>query len=217
VFAVTAVLSYTHLRHTRRGYRYHFATLSGVSVLASVVGGLLLHSLGVSFMFDDILGKQFPSWYASQAMREKQFWQQPSEGRLLAVWKEEPAPGVVVVVEDVASTSWRLSVVELFPSDLEILRTQRLVRVLGRPLKGSADTTFHACGVFPWQYGEPHGVGRFKTDREEAIARLRDHRDWARAEARARFAAGTSTLTSPSSTTNLVRLCGEIAAVKRLR
>jgi hypothetical protein len=211
VFAAAGILSYYYLRHTKRGYRYSFVSVVGIGVAISLVGGLLLHTVGMGIVFDATMGRWFPAWYWSQGAVERHFWQAPTEGRLLAVWRAEPEPGILVVVEDLASTTWQLQVQELFPADIALLRRGKMVRILGRSSRDTTPGHFHACGVFPWNYDMRHGVHYDKAAREEALTRLREHRDIARET----FVVGASTslpVVPPQR-----RLCGEIAAVKRLK
>ncbi len=215
IFTVAAGFAYYHFRHTRRGYRYSFLSIAGATVVASLSGGIFLHYFGMSFLFDDLLGKYLPSMYVSQSMMEEKFWQQPEDGRLIVTLVSELNPGEVALVTDVAGMERVIDITELFAPDLELLRAGTQVRLLGRRLDGAGESTFRACGVFPWLYTHMVPMEQFRRDREAAIARLYDHRDRARAEARAYLTAvatGTTPLVPPPT-----RACAEIAAVKRLR
>ncbi len=213
VFAVAGALSLYHLRHTRRGYRYSLPYIVGGSVVLALLGGVGLHIIGMGFVFDRSLGQYVPSWYASQAMHEKEFWQQPEEGRLVAELRGEPLPALVAIVEDAEGKEWRVALGELFVKDIETLRTGKPVRLLGKQHEGEHETRFHACGVLPWMYDDYHTLADMRATREEAVARLREHRDRQRAEAKLTFdaaTAGVRYLPAPKA------LCGDIMAVKRL-
>ncbi len=217
VFVIAAGFAYYHFRHTKRGYRYSFFTITGATVVASLSGGLFFHYLGMSFLFDDLLGKYMPGMYVSQSKMEEKFWQQPEDGRLIVTLVSEPVPGEVALVTDVRGVEREIDITELFATDLELLRAGTQVRLLGRAMSGAGDSSFRACGVFPWLYTHMVPMEQFRLDREAAIARLHDHRDRAREEALAQFvtrapeAAGAPLPAPPE------RACAEIAAVKRLR
>lgn len=216
VFVIGAGFAYYHFRHTKRGYRYSLFTIAGATVVASVSGGLFLHYLGMSFMFDDMLGKYMPGMYVSQGKMEEKFWQQPEDGRLIVTLVEESVPNVVALVTDTRGATWRVDISELFAPDIALLRAGEQVRLLGRLMPGGGESTFRACGVFPWLYTHMVPMEQFRRDREAAIARLHDHRDRALAEAKLQFAA-TSAPDTPLPPPTPERACAEIAAVKRLR
>jgi hypothetical protein len=233
VFVAAAGFALYHFRNTKRGYRYSFVTIAGSTVLASFMGGFFLHYLGMSFAFDDMLGKYMPGMYMSQAMYETRFWQDPDDGRLLATLKAETATGSIAVVVDAEGTQWEVNITELFPRDVALLREGRQVRILGsQPEAGEA--AFHACGVFPWLYSKMMTMADFKDDRDEAIARLHEHRERMVERAKETYVAAKERVTSGteeegeammSLTATLPSdlppaeesLCGDIAAVKRLR
>ena len=215
VFIIAAGFAYYHFRHTRHGYRYSFLSIAGATVVASLSGGIFLHYFGMSFHFDDFLGKYLPGVYVSQSMMEEKFWQQPEDGRLIVTLVSELDPGAVALVMDVEGIQRVIDITELFTPDVELLRAGTQVRLLGRVLDGAHESTFRACGVFPWLYTHMVPMEQFRRDREAAIARLYDHRDRARAEARAYLTAEVAGVTSLSPPP--ARACAEIAAVKRLR
>lgn len=213
-FVLAAGLSYYHFRQTKRGYRYPLTMVLGVTLVVSLMGGVALHYIGMSFAFDHLLGEYFPGVYASHERKEVQFWQRPEEGRLMARFSEELVPDAVVVVEDVEGRRWAVDITELFIPDREYLRDGREVRMLGLRHDGGLGTEFHACGVFPWLYSHMVSAEQLKNDRAEAIERLHEHRDRAmeRAKRALESARDGVPLPPPEPT-----LCADIAAVKRLR
>lgn len=233
VFVAAAGFALYHFRNTKRGYRYSFFTIAGSTVLASFMGGFFLHYLGMSFAFDDMLGKYMPGMYMSQAMYETRFWQDPDDGRLLATLKEETASGSTAVVVDAEGVQWEVNITELFPRDIALLREGKQVRILGsQPEAG--ESAFHACGVFPWLYSKMMTMADFKGDRAEAVERLQEHRDRMLVQAKETYVAAkeavsqtggvdggsvmmSSATTAPPPISEEESLCGEIAAVKRLR
>lgn len=216
VFVLAAASAYYHFRSTRRGYRQSFLVVIGATMIASVTGGVLLHYVGMSFVFDHALGKYLPSLYSSQESVEQKFWQRPEEGRLMARFKEELVPDMVVVVEDVGGQKWSVDISELFTADREYLRGGREVRLLGLRHDGGLGTQFHACGVFPWLYSHMMSAEQLKSDRAAAIERLYEHRDLAIAESKRSLEAARSGAL-PVDKPPHPALCAEIAAVKRLR
>lgn len=176
VFVVSATLALYHLRSTKRGYRYPLWGIIVTSVFASIAGGSLLHYYGMSYVLDHELGEYMPG-YRSQAALEKQFWQMPSEGRLLVTYLREADSGSGVIVEDVLGVKWFTNIDELYARDLELLRSGATMRLLGTIPGETEILRFHACGVFPWMYDHVTSMDDMYKDREEAIARLRQHQN----------------------------------------
>lgn len=176
IFILSGFLALYHLRHTKRGYRYPFWTIILTSIFLSLCGGLMLHLFGMSFIFDRQLGEYMPG-YISQNTMEKQFWQQPVEGRLIGTYVRGSENGATVIIEDVIGDEWIMNTAELYDRDLELLRQGVPVRLLGVVPAGSETGVFHACGVFPWMYDHMVSMQDLYDDREAAIARLRQHKN----------------------------------------
>lgn len=211
VFVVGLLLALYHLRHTRRGYRYSLFGTALAGAVASLAGGAVLHYVGMGFVFDKSFGHYVPGYW-SQEMMEEHFWQQPEKGRILGTYVGEGESAGTVLVKDVAGKEWQVSVSELFAPDLALLSTGKQVRLLGRTADGAEGQNFYACGVFPWLYDRMMTMKELHNQREEAVARLHQHRDRLLAEMKAIAPApGDEKLPPPASH------CGEIEAVKRLR
>lgn len=74
-------LLYWEIKKTKKGYRYSARFIILLSVLASLLLGLLFYALGLGRKMDDILSRRAPLYehIMNPGMR---FWQDPGEGRL---------------------------------------------------------------------------------------------------------------------------------------
>lgn len=217
IFIVSAVLALYHLRHTKRGYRYPLWGVAITSIFASLAGGTVLHYYGMSFMLDNELGELMPG-YVSQSGMEKKFWQQPTEGRLVVSYLAEADDGGVLV-QDMMGVRWFVATGELYGRDLELLRSGEPVRMIGTIPADSPTPRFRACGVFPWMYGHMASMNDMYEDREEAIARLRQHKARIEREVRAVTPEAGIALAEadvlPTQGTNKP-VCSTLPAIRRL-
>jgi hypothetical protein len=72
---------YYNLKHTGRGYRYSVAAVAIISILLSLVLGVIFFQLGAGRLIDDLLGERSPL-YPQVFNQPIVFWNTPEEGRL---------------------------------------------------------------------------------------------------------------------------------------
>ena len=118
-FAGLTIVAYFNLRNTKRGYKYPLYLVVGSSFGFSVVGAVVLHSLGAGFYLDHYMGQHLKS-YQSRAEFEAQMWQNPLEGRLLGVLKAPSDDDLKqVLFTDVNNEDWDVTITELRTRDAE--------------------------------------------------------------------------------------------------
>jgi len=213
VFAVMVGVAVFNIRHTRRGYRYSLLTIIGSSVVLSFAGGSTLQYFGFGHTVDSLLGQQMPM-YMSQEKYEHNLWLQPEEGRLVGRQVEATlASTSVIVFEDASGDRWRMEIQELFAYDQQLLESGKMVRVLGETKSADA-RIFHACGVFPWMMDGVVSRKDMSTERAAFMQRIHDHRLGAESRVQA-LEAETFAGAGAKNTPNM-RVCAEIAAVRRV-
>jgi hypothetical protein len=195
-------------RRTPRGYRHSLGvTIASVLIVVSG-GGLAFHYFGWGYWVDDVLGREFPRWYASQSAREYRLWNQPTEGRLVGVFQSSGLASSLVVVRDGAGTTWLVDVSELPSAHQAILRTGEQVRIIGYP-PGAPGEALRACAVFPWTYRQ---VPTMKSTRDERARAFDDYHHmrsvgWSRAHSPTRS----------TTTSELQQSCAEHALFHRMQ
>jgi hypothetical protein len=207
IFLASAAGAYAYVRNTKRGYRYSFGWILGISVCTSVLCGLLLHWFGMSLYFDRLAGHYMSGWYHSQDQLEKRFWQQPAAGRLVVTARGGSEAQASITVEDVEGALWEIDTSELGADEIVLLASGAHVRVLG--FLEPTTNVYHlkACGVFPWRYDTMVSVKQHRHDRDEAVRRLRSHH-----EDIDQALENSSGLSSSSD-----RLCAQLPPLQRLR
>lgn len=178
VFAFMALIlvAYFNFRNTRRGYKYPLYLVVGSSFGFSVVGAVVLHSLGAGYYLDRYMGERFET-YQSRAEYETQMWQNPLAGRMLGAAKamaEEDLKQVRFV--DVKNEEWDITITELRPKDSELLLSGHKVRMLVATTTEDVRNGMVACAVFPWILDAAPGVERWRAERKNFVEDVAERR-----------------------------------------
>lgn len=213
LFLVTAYLAVNNLRNTKRGYRYEVWKVIASSMVLSLAGGAVLQLFGFGFVVDYKLGAEM-RMYMSQDKLEMKLWQTPTDGRLIGKQVFSTViPTSTVVFEDSLGTRWNLNVSELTPMDLNLLRSERMVRVVGT----TSDITtkqFHACGAFPWMLDRAMKAKELSAERQAFVERVYEHKD--RAKERLVQLELETFEQSSSRQAEIMGVCAKIAPVRRI-
>lgn len=175
VFVLMAVLAHYNLRHTKRGYKYQVWQVLLSSILLSFIGGLFLHNFGMAYVLDNFIAQRLPMVPALQAM-EARMWQAPQDGRMLGRASGMPIGDHTLLFTDKEGVAWKLDTAELNPLELSALQSGETVRVVGLP-SSTTEAFFHGCAVFGWKPEKNPSFGELKRDREEFIARMKNHHE----------------------------------------
>tara|TARA_B100000508_G_scaffold27077_1_gene19863 strand:- start:1599 stop:2522 length:924 start_codon:yes stop_codon:yes gene_type:complete len=209
-FALMAAVAVRNFRYTKKGYKYPLWMVLASSIVLSFAGGAALQLFGVGYHLDQALGK-YMAMYASQEKQEYKLWQAPQAGRLVGYQAHSTVvPTSTAVFEDKEGNRWRLEIQELHAEDLELLASEKTVRVLGKVTNEPANI-FHACGVFPWMLDERVPLERMSKERQAFVARAYDKMN--KAEERVNI---LERETYSSSSPKTMAICAELAAMKRL-
>ncbi|PIR86013.1 hypothetical protein COU14_01205 [Candidatus Kaiserbacteria bacterium CG10_big_fil_rev_8_21_14_0_10_44_10] len=175
-FAGLTIVAYFNLRNTKRGYKYPLYLVVGSSFGFSVVGAVVLHSLGAGFYLDHYMGQHLKS-YQSRAEFEAQMWQNPLEGRLLGVLKAPSDDDLKqVLFTDVNNEDWDVTITELRTRDAELLLSGHKVRMLVATTTEELRDGMIACAVFPWILDAAPGVERWRAERKNFIEDVEERR-----------------------------------------
>ncbi len=82
-----AVVNY-NIKHTKKGYKFSLLNIFSVSVLASIVMGILLFNIGLGQALDDVLGENV-SFYDTIINPRMRIWSDPEAGRLIGIVTEK--------------------------------------------------------------------------------------------------------------------------------
>lgn len=213
VFVAMSLFAIYNLRHTKKGYRYPVWVILASSVVASFAGGSVLQFLGFGYTIDRVLGENM-AMYMSQAKQERQLWQMPEDGRLIGRQVlTTTIPTSTVIFEDSTGVRWTLNVSELTQMDLDLLATEREMRLLGTTTDLAAKR-FFACGAFPWVLDKPMKMQELSAERQTFIDRVYDHKH--RAEARLAELEEEAFAVSVERREDMMGTCARIAPVRRI-
>jgi len=175
-FACLTIVAYFNLRNTKRGYKYPLYLVVGSSFGFSVVGAMVLHSLGAGFYLDHYMGQHLKS-YQSRAEFEAQVWQNPLEGRLLGVIKAPKEDGLKQIsFTDVNNEDWDITITDLRTRDTELLLSGHKVRMLVATTTEELRDGMVACAVFPWILDTSPSVERWRAERKNFIEDVEERR-----------------------------------------
>jgi hypothetical protein len=173
VFIAMGMFAQYNLRNTKHGYRYTLWQILLSSILFSLIGGIVLHMLGIGYLVDTQAGRNFAFYPALEKM-ETRIWQAPQSGRLVGRYQVGSEIDSSVIFKDVEGESWTLNTLELNPIDMHNLYSGDKVRVLGIVSSTTKDH-FHGCAVFPWAASVKVGFGELRKDREAFLMRMSEH------------------------------------------
>lgn len=210
VFVLMVSATVYNLRHTKCGYRYSMMTVVLSSMVFSLVGGIGLQYYGIGYTIDDMLGRSAEMYLSQEKLEQKQ-WQSPEEGRLLGrQTRGEVLLAKTITFEDSAGEDWQVDVSELPSRDLELLATERAVRMIGKT-KDSEHRLFHSCGAFLWLADKDSTLSEKRTARREFIDRIDSYTE--KEEARLRLIESGE---EPATPTQLRSICDGIVPVGRM-
>lgn len=145
ILAIFIFVAELCLRHTKQGYRYRLRTLLVVSVLASIVLGLILNIIGLGKATHETLNEV--PLYNAMIYDARDAWGRPHNGRL---------GGVIVVVKDkrtfevndFVGKRWTIRLSSSTGEDYtpEASTTIRMYGVVG-----SSSTMFNARSIHRWE------------------------------------------------------------------
>ena len=174
MFLIMVYVAIYNLKHTAHGYRYPVWVILSSSLVLSFAGGSALQLFGFGYTVDKILGDHM-DMYVSQEKLEKKMWQDPDDGRLVGKQVFSTlAPTSTIVFEDVAGRRWRMDVSELPVRDLELLATNKTVKLIGKSVNEKVHI-FHACGAFSWMMEKDVTLAQMNEERRVFVQRVSEH------------------------------------------
>ncbi len=209
-FVGMAAFAVYNVRHTKRGYRYPLWQILLSSMVVSILAGFGLHVAGLGFVTDTMLGERL-ALYQSQQKYERQLWQQPAEGRLVAAWEGRTDDEQLIVMRDIDGVTWTVDVAEVDHDDYAMLQSGQLVKVLGF-MGDSSEPYFTACGSTPWYFNKSVSQTDLLADRESFLRRMRRHRRQLDQETNLLSA----TATAPGDTADQERHCAQLVFLDKI-
>lgn len=149
-------IAYYNFRHTRHGYRYPLLAIIAFSVLASIGGGAVLHTLGISQTLEETIGGHLP-FHRPLSVMQQEWWVRPERGLLAGEITEIGTGSPRFRLQAFDGSVWEIQADDLRGPDFGALTGDTLVRLVGVPPSPGdlAGHRFHACFMFPWDVPPP--------------------------------------------------------------
>lgn len=171
VVALTALLGYFNIRHTKRGYKYPLYIMVLGIVGSSLVGGVTLYVLKVGSSVDFMIGNAFPEQYRSAVTYQKEMWHKPEAGRLfgmIATTTEDH-----LEFKDIEGNVWQVNTLALKPFDESLMIQEREVRLIG--VLDAETMTIDGCAVLPGIEEMPPSFTQMKQRNKAFHDRIQVH------------------------------------------
>lgn len=142
---VFLILSYYNLRNTKKGYRYEFKKIAGITFLIVVASGSIIYISSAHVAVDEVFFRRVP-FYVRLANSKENVWNRPEKGLL---------GGMIIVsspqtleIEDFNGRQWKIiSVNEAVVRPAVKLVPNEEIRIIGQALE---QNTFDAREIRPW-------------------------------------------------------------------
>lgn len=139
-------LAYLNIRNSKHGYKIRFWMISLVTLLATVVGGLVFYMVNAGAYVDNVLNENVSS-YVGVEERLEGFWQNPQDGYLSGLITQVDFEDEVFEIEDSVGSRWKIDYSNISEDQKDIIRRVDHVRVVGYPAQRK---NIEACDVLPW-------------------------------------------------------------------
>jgi hypothetical protein len=147
-FGLMILFGYYNVRHTNRGYRFSFYLVVVSSVVASLIGGTILYTLGIAGDIDD-LRKPLP-FSSPIIFIEEGRWNDTSRGLISGVVKSFDEKKDELILDSFSGEEKILSTRELEMLDISRLSVGSHIRIIGG-FDIDNPSLFIACAVLPWE------------------------------------------------------------------
>ena len=139
------IIAYYDMRSIKGAYRYRAVTILSASIVASIIVGGVLHTVGAGRIAERRFADVVPQYQAFET-RKMHLWMRPEDGMLAGVIVSGSATSTLVL-EDFSGIRWTVDVSDAVQRGWILGDFGERVRVAGS-LTGPA--VFHATDIFPW-------------------------------------------------------------------
>lgn len=145
---VCIILIYFIFKRTKKGYKYALNLIISVSILASILLGILFYQVGFAQAVEEKVLQKVPNYRRLLDPRAR-LWDKSQQGFLGGMIKSINDENIMQVW-DLKKQEWEVFDGELIRQQREILVPGKYIKVIGDPLE---DNKFKAREIYPW--GKP--------------------------------------------------------------
>ncbi|MFA6131455.1 MAG: hypothetical protein WC702_00085 [Patescibacteria group bacterium] len=147
ILAVFLVIGYEDIKNTKKGYKYTFSLIAGLSLVTCLIGGFVLYAVGLGRLADENIGPRLPFGHSAME-RQGEFWSKPNEGLLFGNVVSINNDNETFVLSDKNGSEWTVNVSQLSETDKAAIETNANIRLIG--WREDDDSAFNACFVILW-------------------------------------------------------------------
>lgn len=147
ILSLLVFITRISFRHTKNGYRHGIFKVVGITLVLSILLGLILNAFDLGGTINEYFNETIP-YYDSLVYTSKDAWSQPEKGLL---------GGVVIsivdndniVLNDFKHNEWKINLTERQTGDASTnLQIGDVIKIVGKDVGGGV---FQAEQVFVWQ------------------------------------------------------------------
>ncbi|MBU2236188.1 hypothetical protein KKA01_03995 [Patescibacteria group bacterium] len=155
VLGLFVLLAYYNTRHTKKGYKYNTYGVVIGAVLASVIVGTVIYSVGFAPRVDRFM-ESVPGMEKLMHSREE-IWMHPEKGFVAGEIQQILGGVGIFSIEDLEGQYWVVRPGEDYRVHPAVIIVEgEYVRIIGTPKESEL---FMADQIMPWQFGpEPKGM-----------------------------------------------------------
>ena len=146
--AVFILLIYRIFKQTKKGYKYTLILIVGISLVASILLGVLFNSVGFAQAIEDKVLEKVPMYRRFLDPRAR-FWDKAQQGFLGGMIKSVNDQNIMRIW-DLNKQEWEVFDGQLIKDQREMLVPGKYIKIIGQPLEGHR---FKAREIYPW--GKP--------------------------------------------------------------
>lgn len=146
-------LSYYNFKHTNEGYKWNVFKMLGISLMFSIIIGLILYFSNISLYLNNLFEKHIP-YYTEIADTRNKLWNRPEFGYLSGTIESVNTDNKVIKVIDFNNNIWIVNYTNAFIRHSVSINNNEKIKIIGEVSK---DNIFNASEIRPWQ-GKMNGL-----------------------------------------------------------
>jgi len=146
IFGILAI-AWLDFRNTKKGYKYDFAKIGLINIVASILLGVVFYYSGVGLKIEQVFSDNLPFYQAIHPMRKADVWENPDKGLLIGEITDI-IDDQTFNLRDLNNENWIVSCIKcLWRGGLK-KEQGMVVKVLGEK---TSEDTFQVFDVRPWR------------------------------------------------------------------
>ncbi|MDD5731841.1 MAG: hypothetical protein PHU42_03040 [Patescibacteria group bacterium] len=147
LISIFLVFAWYDIKKTKTGYRYSFTKIGAISILSSIILGILFFYAGLGVRIDKIFADNLPYYQNIHHYSRPGVWQNPQSGLLVGEVEDIQGDGSFHI-RDLENTNWLINCLNCIWSGGLVGEPGMLVRLVGQEM---GDHIFQVSEIRPWK------------------------------------------------------------------